>query len=111
MQTRKSWQEKWRRHRQPAIRLRARVGIFCNAGPLISLARIGRLDLLPALFGEIIVPPAVYREVTNDVSLPGARDLANADWLKLIEVQDRSSVERLLASLDSGEAEVLILAR
>jgi predicted nucleic acid-binding protein len=87
------------------------VGIVCNAGPLISLARIGRLDLLPALFGEIIVPPAVHREVTNDDSLPGARDLANADWLKLGEVRDRRSVEQLLSSLDSGEAEVLILAR
>lgn len=87
------------------------MGIVCNAGPLISLARIGRLDLLPALFGEIIVPPAVHREVTNDESLPGAKNLANADWLKIGEVQDRSSVERLLASLDSGEAEVLVLAR
>ncbi len=28
------------------------MGIVCNAGPLISLARIGRLDLLPALFGK-----------------------------------------------------------
>jgi predicted nucleic acid-binding protein len=87
------------------------LGIVCNAGPLISLARIGRLDLLPALFGEIIVPPGVHREVTNDVSLPGAKDLAGAKWLKLAKVQDRSSVERLLSSLDPGEAEVLILAR
>lgn len=87
------------------------MGIVCNAGPLISLARIGRLDLLPALFGEIIVPPSVHREVTNDVSLPGAKDLAGAKWLKLAKVQDRSGVELLLSSLDPGEAEVLILAR
>jgi predicted nucleic acid-binding protein len=87
------------------------VAIVCNAGPLISLARIDRLDLLPALFGEIIVPPAVYREVTSDDSLAGARDLANAGWLKLGKGQDQRSVERLLSSLDAGEAEVLILAR
>jgi predicted nucleic acid-binding protein len=87
------------------------VGIVCNAGPLISLARIGRLDLLPALFSEIIVPPAVYREVTGDDSLPGAGDLRQADWLKVAEVQDRSVVEQLLSSLHAGEAEVLILAR
>jgi predicted nucleic acid-binding protein len=87
------------------------VGIVCNAGPLISLARIGRLDLLPSLFGEIIVPPAVHREVTSDDSLPGAGVLAQADWLKIAEVKDRRSVERLLSSLDAGEAEVLILAR
>jgi predicted nucleic acid-binding protein len=87
------------------------VGIVCNAGPLISLARIGRLDLLPALFGEVIVPPAVHQEVTSDDSLPGARGLAQADWLKIAELHNRTDVERLLSSLDAGEAEVLILAR
>lgn len=87
------------------------MGIVCNAGPLISLARIGRLDLLPALFGEIVVPPAVHREVTSDEALPGATDLARAGWLRLAEARDRSSIERLFSSLDRGEAEVLILAR
>ena len=85
--------------------------IVCNAGPLISLARIGRLDLLPSLFGEVIVPRAVYREITGDGSLPGAGDLAQAGWLKIAEIQDSSGVARLLSSLDAGEAEVLILAR
>lgn len=85
--------------------------IVCNAGPLISLARIGRLDLLPALFGEIIVPPAVHREVTQDDSLPGAKALAQADWLTLAEIADRRDVEKLSAGLDPGEAEVLTLAR
>jgi predicted nucleic acid-binding protein len=87
------------------------VRIICNAGPLISLARIGRLDLLPALFGEIIVPPAVYREVTGGGSLPGAGDLSQASWLKLTDIEDRRGLVRLLSSLDAGEAEVLILAR
>jgi len=34
-----------------------------NATPLIALAAIGRRHLLPALFDEVIVPQAVYREV------------------------------------------------
>jgi len=87
------------------------VGIVCNAGPLISLSRIDRLDLLPALFGEITVPPAVHREVTRDDSLPGAKALAQADWLKVAEIEDRSGVAKLSAGLDLGEAEVLTLAR
>lgn len=86
------------------------MGIVVDAGPLISLARIGRLDLLPELFDEIIVPPAVRREVTLDESLPGAAALAKNDWLKLVEVADRKAVERLLFWLDPGEAEVLTLA-
>lgn len=86
------------------------MGIVVDAGPLISLARIGRLDLLPALFDEIIVPPAVHREVTSEESLPGAAVLAKSDWLKLVEVADRKAVDSLLSWLDPGEAEVLALA-
>jgi len=80
------------------------VGIVCDAGPLISLARIGQLHLLPALFDEVIVPPAVHREITAYEALPGALAMASADWLRLAEVQDRGATERLLSWLDVGEA-------
>ena len=86
------------------------MGIVFDAGPLISLARIRQLHLLPALFGEVIVPPAVHREITAYESLPGALTMASADWLRLAEVQDRGAMERLLSWLDAGEAEVLALA-
>ena len=33
-----------------------------NTGPLIVLAKLNHLHLLPALYGEVIVPHAVYRE-------------------------------------------------
>jgi predicted nucleic acid-binding protein len=87
------------------------VRIVVNSGPLISLARIGLLDLLPGLFGEILVPAAVYREVTQDPGLPGAREIQEAEWLKVSEVTDRSAVDRLSFWLDAGESEVLVLAQ
>lgn len=34
--------------------------VVSNAGPLIALARIGRLDLIERLFGQVIIPPAVH---------------------------------------------------
>lgn len=86
------------------------MGLICNAGPLIALARIGQLGLLPALFDQVIVPPSVHREVTIYDSLPGAATLAKADWIRLVEVSDRRAVERLASALDLAEAEVLILA-
>jgi len=35
------------------------MSIVSNASPLINLARIGELDLLSQLYGELIVPDAV----------------------------------------------------
>lgn len=37
--------------------------VVSNAGPLIARARIERLDMLPALYKEIVVPSAVHEEV------------------------------------------------
>lgn len=87
------------------------MGLICDAGPLISLARISQLEILPALFDEILVPPSVHRETTGDESLPGAAALAGADWLQTVKVSDRAAVDRLSLSLHIGEAEVLVLAQ
>lgn len=85
--------------------------LVVNSGPLISLARIGRLDLLPALFDEVVAPRAVFEEVTRDPKLPGAAEIAKAAWLRIIELADRDAVDRLQVWLDAGESEVLVLAR
>jgi predicted nucleic acid-binding protein len=87
------------------------VAIVVNSGPLISLARIGQLQLLPELFDEIVVPAAVYGEVTGDPSLPGALMIREAKWLRVGEVTNRGAVERLSYWLDAGESEVLVLAQ
>ena len=42
-----------------------RETIIINSGPLIALAGIGRLELLPNLFHNVLVPKAVYQEVTQ----------------------------------------------
>ncbi len=35
-----------------------------NASPLINLSRIDKLDLLRQLFGELLIPGAVWEEVS-----------------------------------------------
>jgi len=87
------------------------VTLVVNSGPLISLARIGQLELLPALFDEIVTPSAVFEEVTHDPKLPGAEEIARAQWLRTMEVSDRDAVERVSVWLDAGESEVLVLAQ
>ncbi|MBN1314803.1 MAG: DUF3368 domain-containing protein [Anaerolineales bacterium] len=87
--------------------------IVSNTTPLIGLASIGRFDLLQQLFGEIIIPEAVYNEsVTAGHETGGAkREVSGANWIKIKKVQDRLAVEVLLDELDLGEAEVIVLAR
>jgi len=48
-----------------------------NAGPLVALSLLEKLDVLPALFGEFWIPAPVYTEVvTAGLGRPGAVDLS-----------------------------------
>ena len=38
----------------------------CNASPLIILAKAGHLDLLRAVYGGVVVPEAVVRELEGE---------------------------------------------
>jgi predicted nucleic acid-binding protein len=46
------------------------AAVVSNASPLIALEQMGCLHLLEQLFGKILVPPAVAREVAPTVTLP-----------------------------------------
>ncbi len=47
-----------------------------NSGPLIVMAKINHLHLLPVLYGEVIIPPAVYHEVVVVGQARGYSDAA-----------------------------------
>ena len=48
--------------------------IVSNASPLINLARIGQLDLLQQLYGQLTIPEAVWHEVVVEgAGQPGAK--------------------------------------
>jgi predicted nucleic acid-binding protein len=82
-----------------------------NASPLVNLARIGRLELLQDLFGEVCLPDAVWEEVVvAGEGQPGARLLAQARWVARRQVQNQSLVQALRQELDAGEAEAVVLA-
>jgi predicted nucleic acid-binding protein len=39
--------------------------VVTNSGPLIALASVGQLSILSALYTTVLVPEAVWREVTE----------------------------------------------
>lgn len=88
--------------------------VVSNSGPLIHLSWIDYLNLLPALFAEVLVPPAVHREVMcADPNVPGVTALRAAfaaGWLRVRAVGHAAAVARLAEALDAGEAEALALA-
>ncbi len=85
--------------------------LIVDSGPLIAFARIGQLALLPKLGSRIVIPPAVWQEVTiTSSNAPGAETVRQQAWLE-IETPDALLVESLAILIDRGEAEVIALAR
>ena len=86
--------------------------VVADSGPLIGLASIGKFRLLKDLFGKIIIPSAVYDEVViQGKDQPGAKETREADWIEVVEVQDRLAVSLLRNELDQGESEAIVSAR
>jgi predicted nucleic acid-binding protein len=85
--------------------------IIADSSPLIGLARIGQLGLLPQLAKRIVVPRAVHAEVTSArVNAPGAADVAAQKWIEVLDA-DPAVVAPLLILVGKGEAEGIALAQ
>jgi predicted nucleic acid-binding protein len=87
------------------------VIVVADAGPLIHLAAIGRLELVAAV-GDVLIPPGVYQEVVViGVGLPGAREVSEATWISVVTPTRLDLVNALLAGgLHRGESEAMALA-
>ena len=87
--------------------------IISDTTPIISLIKINRLDLLEELFGEVLIPDAVFRELTTNVTFKEEADIVkSSEFIKVSSIQNRKSLEILQAAsgLDAGESEAIILA-
>ncbi len=85
--------------------------IVSNTSPINYLILIGHINLLPELFGAIIIPQAVYSEL-SDASAPSPVQTWIAtppDWLKIQPVSQPS--DAILDLLDPGERAAILLAQ
>lgn len=85
--------------------------VISDASPLVSLARIEALELLPTLYGTVTIPDAVWNEVVVDAEKqPGVQAIRNASWVETQAVSNQDLVQALRQDLDGGEAEAIALA-
>jgi predicted nucleic acid-binding protein len=73
--------------------------VVTNSTCLISLERIGQLNLLPALFEPVMAPPKVQEEFGSSVA-----------WLRVQGLQNAALAMALEQLVDAGEAEAIALA-
>ena len=85
--------------------------VVSNSTPLIHLAAMDRLELLPQLFGEIVIANEVYEEVVlKGANRPGASGVQSAKWIKRRAVNNRLACTILQNSLGAGESATIVLA-
>lgn len=88
--------------------------VVSDTTAVTSLAAINQLRLLHDLYGSILIPEAVERELSEPgVTNPGATEIQTESWISTQSVGDRSLVVKLIEqnrALDEGEAEAIVLA-
>ena len=82
--------------------------VVADSSPLIVLVKIGMIDVLPTLFGQIVIPGAVAHEIQNPRRPQGVREYfaTMPAWLEVRRPSTIVSFEKL----DPGETEAINLA-
>lgn len=85
--------------------------VVSDTTPISELTKVGYLDLLPQLFGKVIIPKGVFEELQSGEH-PAANLIAEVSWLEVVTVSNRKVVNELQGSfkLDLGESEAIALA-
>ncbi|MGB0930271.1 MAG: DUF3368 domain-containing protein [Chitinophagales bacterium] len=82
--------------------------IVSDTSPITNLIRIGELELLQKLFGQVIIPQKVYDELAYYERQQ--EELDREAWVVVRTVTNLEKIEELNEVLDEGEAEAIVLA-
>ena len=85
--------------------------VVSDATPIISFLKINRLDILNKLFGEVLLPEAVYEELTsNSAFQEEAERIKACEFFKKVSVSNSKTVDMLMrvTGLDLGESEAIV---
>jgi predicted nucleic acid-binding protein len=84
--------------------------VIADTSPVNYLVLIDEVDILPDLFGRVLIPMAVFRELQNLKAPLKVREWTNRPpaWLEVRDVASTANVP--LMDLDIGEREAIQLA-
>lgn len=85
--------------------------VIVNSTPLIVLCGIGKLNILKEMYEEIIIPSAVFREVTAKDDSACVQIKSAGAWVHVEQIKDHGEKKMYKAKLHDGEVEVMILAQ
>ena len=82
--------------------------VVADASPFVALVKIGRVELMQMLFGEVLIPPAVAAELAHERRPQAVRDFIGEfpPWLRIQAPVTAQSI----AGLDEGECAAISLA-
>lgn len=86
--------------------------VVVNTTPLIALSHVGQISVLKKLYGEIIIPEAVYKElsVKTESVCKKAVD-SSLDWIRVEKIKNLMARDMYKTQLHDGEVEVMILSK
>lgn len=85
--------------------------VVSNTSPITNLAAVNHLSLLQQLYETIVIPQAVYDEMTGaGKSVAGSAEVQTLVWIQTQKVANEALVTALQLELDSGEAQAIALA-
>lgn len=58
--------------------------VVSDSSPFIALINVGHLDILPSLFGQVIIPPAVAADLRKAFHAALARGLTAAGTVRVL---------------------------
>ena len=84
--------------------------VVSDTSPIRALSHLGRLEILAALFQEVVVPAAVAAELEQPRPRFAPVAVRGLPFVRVRSPQDRNAVDELRETLGPGEAEAIILA-
>lgn len=84
--------------------------VVSDTSPLVALHYLGDLTLLQTFFGSILVPPAVAMELKAPRGSGGSVDVSQFPYIEVRTPSNLAHLQKLMLTLDIGEAEAIALA-